>query len=241
MLDKTVAVTFAGTEIHENLQDEFYDLYADKFHAVELYCFDWLRWTDFYEENPQVFKYDKYCGYFLWKPYIIRDAMQRYGDDYNYLYCDSNVRFKDFDAFESIYNKTLVKNKGYFFVKCKNFQNYAWTKRDAFVYLNADTSDYWNSNQLWTSLMGFKATASPKAFLYQLEQYCKIPGLVNDDDNVLGLPNIDGFVAHRWEQSITSIMFKMRELDGIWDEGFIGSVVDKIYPQELMDQKKKGL
>lgn len=226
-------VTFAGSSIHKEYQKEFHTLYRDFLNAGhEDYDKEWLVYTKFYQENQQLFKYEKYCGYFLWKPYIISLALNYY--DY-VIYCDSNVRFTDLNKFRKILLDKVNSNKP-LFIKHANFINAHWTKRDTFYYMNRDSDMYWNSHQVWTPVLGFSKNEIP--LLNDYLEYCRDPRLVTELPNECGLPNLPGFREHRWEQSVLSNLVVDYDYEYLWDTDTI-HYITKIYSPELMKMKEE--
>lgn len=234
MLNKTIVITFSGTEIHEEYQKEFDRLYSGHFHKHIPYTYDWLKGTDFYWNNQQVFQYEKYAGYFLWKPFIILTTLRSY-PDHAVLYADSNLRFTNFHSFEHIYN-TLMDNQGAFFVKHDHFINKDWTKKDCFYFMDADNERYYNAHQVWTPLMGFDNSTSRKLLIQEYLSYCKNPNIVTEEPNIHG-DNLPGFREHRWEQSVMSILVEKYRYNGIPDTQAM-QWVTKEYSPELLKMKE---
>ena len=104
--------------------------------------------------------------------------------------------------------------------------------------MNKDEQRYWEDHQVWTSLMGFGARQPARTILSDYLEYCKNPNIITDLPNICGKDNLSGFREHRWEQSVMSLLFSYYDFSGIWDTGFIPNIVDKIYPSELLEQKK---
>jgi hypothetical protein len=234
-LEDTIVISFSGDE-HKSLQNEFHKLYGDYFADSIAYDTDWIKTTKFYEENAELFSYNKYFGYFLWKPYIIQYTIKHnYG--YKVLYCDTNLRFTNFDEFARVYRRQMAE-QGAFFVKHVNFINKDWTKRDCFILMEADSLYYWESNQVWTPLMGFDWNApTVKELLVDYINYCKDSRLVTEEENTLG-ENLPGFREHRWEQSVMSILWRRYGFTGIPDS-LVLNWVKKMYPEEIMKLKER--
>lgn len=53
---------------------------------------------------------------------------------------------------------------------------------------------------------------SPRILSRVFSDLCTKKELVSDDENVRGLPNYDGFVDHRHDQSIFSLLVRMASL-----------------------------
>lgn len=57
------------------------------------YSLSRLRQTDFWKSNAYLFGQKTGVGYWLWKPYIIREALEQMKDDEVLIYCDGSFYF----------------------------------------------------------------------------------------------------------------------------------------------------
>lgn len=235
MFKDTVCITY-NSPTHERFQQNFQSLYGDLFYKYIPYRMDDIKKTDFYNDWPKIFKYEKYFGYFLWKPYIIGHTIDLYPDK-TILYCDSNFRFNP-PQFEEVFSNTYKNNGNTFLIKCFNFLNKEWTKRDAFILMDADSERYWNANQIWSSCMGFGYTNRNEQLLMEYILNCINENILTELPNTCGKDNLPEFVAHRWEQSIMSILVEKYNIGGIWDTQITG-IVDKVYDEELLSYKQE--
>lgn len=236
MLEDTIVITFSGTSLHREYQKEFHRLYKNNFRTHVDWIADDIKDTDFYKQNMHMFRYKKYFGYFLWKPYIILQTLKMY-DCKNVLYCDSNLRLNNFSAFENVFSR-FMKDQDVFFVEHVNYKNREWTKRDTFIAMNADEPRYWDANQVWTSLMGFGKSDLSMNLLEIYLGFCKDPEIVTELPNVYGEENLPEFKEHRWEQSVMSILVERFGYKGFPDSSIM-KWVTKEYSPELMKMKEE--
>ncbi len=236
MLNDTIVITFSGTPIHRGMQLDFHKRFAGHFYQGISYTYDWLENEGFVKDYWQMFKYEKYAGYFMWKPLII-SATLNYKKNKNVLYCDSNLVFKDFAGFEKIYTETM-KKESIFLIKHKPYLNKDWTKRDAFVLMDADNEKYWDAHQVWSVCMGFSQSWLSREFLTDYIFYCSNPQIVTELPNVCGREDFSGFREHRWEQSVVSILAEKYNIKGVWDTDLF-PYIDKYYPHELNQYKEE--
>jgi hypothetical protein len=233
MLTNTTVITFSGSPVHKKLQDEFHEKYDNLFKDSIKYTSGKLKRTAFYKENKEIFSYNKYFGFFAWKPYIIKDALKK--SDY-VLYCDSNVIIKNPELLGNLLTRGINKDN-IFIPKYNHYFNYQWTKRDTFILMDSDEKRYWNAPQVWTSIMGFKNTKKVMDLLDVHEKYCLDERIVTEIPNTMD-ENLPGFREHRWEQSVMSILVERNNIKGILYNEVLGAV-DKIYPQEVYEYKSK--
>jgi len=237
-MDKIAAVTFSGTQIHKELQNEFHNLYGELFYENIPYTINDLRPTKFYRENKEIFSHKKYSGYFLWKPYIIQETLYNRPDIDAVLYFDSNIRFFDINSFLTL-SKIYLRKDGIFFIKHMPHINKDWTKRDTFILMDADKERYWNAHQVWSVILGFGRSELSQDLLKEYLNYCQDFRLISDEPSELG-EDLPGFREHRWEQSVLSIVAESYGIDSPWDIDMM-RFFRKIYPEKLMEQKKLGI
>jgi len=232
MINNTACITY-NNPTHERFQNEFENLYKDNFTFYHGYKRDWIEKTAFFKDNSYIFSFEKYAGYFLWKPYCITTALNSFYCD-RVLYCDSNLRFLNFPRFEELFNDQMA-TEDVLFIKHRNFINKDWTKRDVFVLMNADSPEYWGAHQVWSVILGFSKRS--KKLLEDYLFYCTTPQLLLETPNIMGYDNLPGFREHRWEQSIISILAERYGIKGVWDTDVL-DVVTKVYDEELYAYKE---
>ena len=148
------------------------------------------------------------CGYWLWKPLIIRDALHKAEADQLVLYVDAGNRFlaSDFGLLLEVAGRqdvTLFDNRDSNPLGRRNL-NLHWTKRDCFQLLGCDTPEYWFAPQVNASYQIYRRTDYSFAFIEEYLRGCLIPAALNDEPSQL--KNLEGFRDHRHDQSILSIL-----------------------------------
>lgn len=235
MLRRTCVITFANTDTHKKYQEEFNNLYHDKFGHIVNYTENDILGTEFYEENRELFSYRKYFGFFLWKPYLIHRTMSICPFDH-ILYCDSNLRFTNFGRFAESFN-WFIGNVGTYLIKHAHFINKDWTKRDTFILMDADEERYWMAHQVWTPLMGFTKSDKSKMLIDEYLKYCKVAQIVTESESVLG-KNLEGFTEHRWEQCVMSILAEKYSIPCESDV-LASNWTTKLYSDSLLKMKEE--
>ena len=154
------------------------------------------------EENPEIMCKPRGAGYWLWKPYIILDAMDRVEPGTVLIYTDAGQRYI---ADPSPLVALAMKQDIVLFHHI-NFRQSDWTKRDCFVLMGADAPEYWDARQLDASIQIYRAGAKARNFLLELQSAMRDPHVLSDQLNTCGLPNLEGFRDHRHDQSILTIL-----------------------------------
>jgi hypothetical protein len=177
--------------------------------SVKSLDFEDVKKSDFYQKNENVLSNEKYMGYWLWKPYIILDAIERLNDNDILIYIDAGVEI--IDSLESIIEECRINSD---IIVCGNANdlNNAWTKRDCFVLMGCDSERFWHASHCDASFLMFKKTPTSISFLQQWLGYGTNINIISDLPNVCGLPNLPEYVDHRYDQSILSILAEKFQL-----------------------------
>jgi len=154
------------------------------------------------QQYPEIMRQPRGVGYWLWKPYIIRDAMQNAADGDLVLYTDSAVVFAADPAplFAVAREHPIV-----LFEQAARTPERIWTKRDCFVLLDADTAAYWETPQLAATCQLYRVGPEARAFIDELCRVMANANVLTDLPNVCGLPNLPGYREHRHDQSVLTI------------------------------------
>lgn len=156
----------------------------------------------FFEENKEVLLHPRGAGACLWKPYIILNAIERFGGTIFYLDVGdlilNNIR---------IFVETEFREKGIFLVRTPHNHG-IYTRRNCFRRMDCDKPEYWSSNQLDAGICAFS-----EVHTYLLREWMawnRIPDVAIDPQkNIPSEGNLDGYVAHRCDQSIlTNLQIK---------------------------------
>lgn len=175
------------------------------FDSLFSYDRDWLQETEFYEKHKEILDDPGSIGdgWCLWKPYIIKETLNQLQDGECVVYIDSSDVY-----FGEIRNFLLdhFHNDDFLMARAGFNKNGDYTKMDCFHYMGCNTQDYWDCLQLEAGVVGFKKCQRTLEFLDEWIKYCSDKRLVTNRPNECGLPDRPGFVAHRYDQSILTIL-----------------------------------
>ncbi|MFA7627017.1 MAG: hypothetical protein WCZ17_08225, partial [Candidatus Kapaibacterium sp.] len=145
----------------------------------------------------------KGAGYWLWKPYIILEHLKKINDNDIIFYTDAGSEIisdpKPLIDLLDKYNQDIIP----FNLELKN---YMYTKRDTFILMNADDDRYHSANQCCGSILLVKKSALSMKFFEDYLKFASDERIITDIRNVMGQPNLDGFISHRHDQAIFSIL-----------------------------------
>ena len=88
-----------------------------------------------------------------------------------------------------------------------------WTKRDCFVLMDCDTERYWNADQIQATWIAFMVSPETRHLVAEWLRYAGDERVVTDIPNQMGLADFDGFIDHRFDQSILSNLIYKLDLE----------------------------
>ncbi len=188
--------------------------------------------VEFLDKNKKMFSHQRGGGYWLWKAYIIKKTLSEMEDGAYLFYCDSGSHFvHSTDELIHSFDPTFDIMP----FEIQTFEKH-WTKRDCFQLMGCDESRIFESKQIWSGFSLWKKTAFTMKFVEEWLSYSKDERVVTDIENVLELPNYDGFVEHRHDQSIFSLLLKKYEIKVYRDPSQHGNNVVDLYPDSKYPQ-----
>jgi hypothetical protein len=190
----------------------------------------------FREAAKSVLRARRGSGYWSWKPYVILHTMIQLAPNDLVMYLDSGSELAS--SAEPLF--PLVHNKGAHTPHVLAFQlshpNSKFTRRDTFVALGVDTTAAHTSIQCLASFVLFENEPEALAFVHAWMHASLLEYVIGDTQNICGLPNLPGFVDHRHDQSVFSLLAFRHGLychrdPSQWGEAFINKHrADSPYP-----------
>lgn len=199
---------------------------------------------EFWQRNKEILEAKRGNGYYLWKPYFLNKAYKELGEDDYLIYTDSGA---------------IYVNKIQYLIECMNRQKVdimvfslphdmlerKYTKRDAFVLMDCDSLEYADTTQTIGGYVVLRKSKFVEDFLAEDLTYAQDPRIITDSSNVMGKDNYSGWIDHRHDQSVFSLMTKKYHLKRFRDPsqfGIIGKFQDEImeisdYPQIIKSHR----
>lgn len=156
---------------------------------------------NFYKENKHILDKKRGAGYWLWKPYFILKALSELEWNDIILYMDAGdwitkspreflfAKMKDIDI--------LLTRGGY--------TNKQYTKKDCFYFMGCLDEKYLNAIQVEAGIIVVKKTEFAISIMNSWLGWCKNENCLTDIPNLWG-DNYEGFVDHRHDQSVLSLL-----------------------------------
>lgn len=196
--------------------------------------------TQMLVENPWLSLDMRGAGYWLWKPYILLDALNRVPEGSLVLYTDVAVRYL------APPREMLKLAEGRDIVLFNNhlaeWTQAIFTKRDCLVLLDADRPEDWQRRQLDAAFQLYRAGPRARGFLMEWREAMRDPRVLNDDANSCGKPNLPGFRDHRHDQSILTIMAARHGIETFRSPSadISGGNVASAYPQIFHHHRRRN-
>jgi len=156
---------------------------------------------EFKSKNKNIIEKKRGGGYWIWKPYIILDMLNKINDSDYLIYMDSgaNLIGNPQKYLEMIDDKGILS----FSMMQKTSK---WTKGDCFYEVNKNKDyQFSDKNQLQGTYIFFKKCEFSINFVKEWLNLCSKENLITDSPN-LHLNNLSDFVEHRHDQSIFSLL-----------------------------------
>jgi hypothetical protein len=153
---------------------------------------------EFLKDYSEILSFKKGYGYCIWKSFIILQELNKIKEDEILLYIDST------DLPERSFFEEVVRNfnhKDYLLLN-RGYNHGQWTKRDTFVLMNCDEPQYYDHVQLEAGVIGLKSTKFNKELVKKWFEYSTNKNILTELPNICGLPNVNDFIEHRYDQSI---------------------------------------
>jgi hypothetical protein len=167
------------------------------------YDFDDIRQTPFYLENKGILDQQTGMGYWLWKPFIILEALKMASDGDIVIYSDCGIEI--IASLDPLFDLCRAGNPILLFGN-GDLPNAMWTKRDCFILMEADRESVWRAPQCDAAFCLFLRSEASLQFVTEWLRYCRDQRILTDIPNSCGKRNLPEFVEHRRDQSVLSLL-----------------------------------
>ncbi|SFC74941.1 hypothetical protein [Butyrivibrio sp. YAB3001] len=172
------------------------------------------------------------AGYWIWKSYIILKTLENMNDGDYLLYSDGgSVYVNDIQYLIDVLNRDKLNYM--VFTTLQIEKNYS--KRDAFILLDADSPEYTDSIQRLGGFWVIKKCAESISFVSEWQKACLDPRIISDSPNKLGKDNYPGFVENRHDQTALSLIAKKHHFPEYRDPSQWGNNTDE-WNKEILDR-----
>jgi len=166
----------------------------------------------------QILSFGRGGGYWLWKPYFLKKAMDNINDGDILIYLDAGcmVNIKGRKRFED-YIDQLINDQSGSLLFHLHFKEYQYTKQEIFNYFRSNEAMV-QSGQRISGIILFRKCANSVTIVEKwLQAVYDDPWLFTD---YLLLPQRVGFIENRHDQSVLSMITKIHNATSIPDETY---------------------
>lgn len=189
--------------------------------------------NEFKNLNREILVHKRGNGYWLWKPYFIKKALEDLDWGDFLFYCDSGSYF--INPVTDLISLSLEKQLDIIPFELP-YPESNWTKRDAFILMDCDREEYTLTKQRLASFVLIRKSPTSIAFTNDWLNFAQDKRILTDIENECGQENYPDFIDHRHDQSIFSLLTKKYSLTAFRDPSQFGNEVVELYPNSNYSQ-----
>ncbi len=186
------------------------------FDTIESWSPDRLQQEPIFPEREHIWRRSRGAGNWAWKPYIVAQAMARRRDGDFVIFTDTGMQAVDDDPLPAIAPLLtwLAASEGRVAVaRLHGRPQRLWTKRDCFVLMECDAERYWEADQIQASYLAFMVGDRTRHLVAEWLRFAGDERVITDIPNQMGEPDLEGFIDHRFDQSILSNLIYKLDLE----------------------------
>lgn len=191
--------------------------------------------SKFYTTNQGILSQERGAGYWLWKPYFIKEKLNQINNGDLVMYCDSATFFRSTPYplcnLTEIYNTDIIC----FELEPDKIERF-YTKKHCFELLNCKDAKFTDTPQRLASYIIIKKSPESLDFIDVLLRHCQEKDLITDDLPANCIENYSGFIDHRHDQSIFSLLTKKYNIKPFRDPSQWGNPLKQNYDNSEYDQ-----
>jgi hypothetical protein len=205
---KRFLISFATPEYYRS-QDVLFETAAPFFDGGAKYRDSNLS-PEIYKLAREHFKYARGFGFWVWKPFILRDALRQVGDGDLVFYVDSGNEIIAspqplFDIAEESPSGIVLFDNRDSEPHGDVWKNGMWTRGDCFRLMDCCGKAYAQGCQVDAAYICLRKSEQSIAFVDEYLFYCLDLQIVSDAANKFQ-PNLPEFRDHRHDQSVLSLL-----------------------------------
>jgi hypothetical protein len=171
-----------------------------------------LSQTAFSAQHRAILSQPRGSGYWLWKPFIILEALRQSQPGDVVVYYDVGRRRPHVFhvSIRPLVERCIAQGgliPGVYIPLMGPSRR--WTKRDCFILMKCDTQEYWDHCQVQATFSVWKHCPRALDFVEEWLACCVDPRILTDMPNECGEENFPDFIDHRHDQSVlTNLVVK---------------------------------
>lgn len=158
------------------------------------------------KECPEIMNISRGAGLWLWKPYIIYDALNKTEEGAYLFYCDAgSIYWSDVHQLVRIMQRDNISIMPFEIPLIAKY----WTKRETFIQMNC--SEYMH-NQCQAGFLLLRNDSISKSFIKEWLENCKDIKKLSGHHYFPEIEEFPEFISHREDQSILDILVRKHKL-----------------------------
>lgn len=171
------------------------------------------------------------AGYWMWKPYIIKKALETLSANDILVYSDAGSAYVN--DIEPLIN-TFKNDDLYFMLFSLTTREKKYSKRDALILLDADSEEFYESRQRMGGFLVMKKCSETYELLDEWQKACEDYRIITDKKSTLAKEH-EGFKDNRHDQTALSLITKKRNIVAYRDPSQYG-IHDDDWPEDIKER-----
>lgn len=180
---------------------------------------------EFQKTHSDIFKIKRGYGLWLWKPFLIYKTLMEVCNDGDYLFYGDGGSF----FFRSVETIEKSMQGSDIWVSCNSLVEWQFTKRDTFELMDCHGKEYEKTPQAQGGFLYIRKSPVSISFVKQWLDKCSDIRLLHPDNIASSQENPEGFVAHREDQSVLSLLCKKKGIKFHLDPSQYGKYPEKYW------------
>lgn len=206
---KTTAIFYTDSKFRGREISLISELDSLGFDNIIPYRREEIENTLFYHQNKEILDSERGNGFWLWKPYIISEAIKNINEGDFIFYIDAGDKINQEKFPSTIFldelKEYMSNNECLLTIYPASKPHKYYTKRDCFVLMNCDTEIYYNYKQIEAGIIAFKKSDFTQNLLNEWLKYSKNKNLITDSPSIHGR-ELSTLIEHRHDQSILGLL-----------------------------------
>lgn len=174
----------------------------------------------FYDDHKDLLDVKVGAGMWIWKPYIILEALKKVKEGDFVVYSDTSLFFSEDPE---VLFRICEQNNGFFFIEMDSSWKLSMLcKRDVFHYLNIDNENYYNAPLTEAFFMIFQKKPETVNFLIEWLSLCLDKKLIHQN-SFSGLNEISNFKGHPCDMPLLAISRLKHNIEGFRNPSQFGN------------------
>ncbi len=157
---------------------------------------------EFVKQNQEILNIEQGAGSWLWKPYIILEAMKHAPENAYIVYLDSNFKIKQ--HISTLLNH--MDNKDVMLVRDRNGKNGQFTKGETFKLMNCTSEECRNGPHVWAAIIVVRNTEKARGIIEKWLKACQDIRILSSHNYGIA-PNYPEFLWQLPDQAVLSIVY----------------------------------